>query len=196
MFTSRTLVAAGTYSGLTRTLLTVWDTSDGKLISQRACEFQSAQGSKPITLLRGSSGASVIELDTPSGLVGGDAQTCEARIFSNLGLGAAAIASSPAHGTAVFWSLHSNLFYVFNESAPNATYQLRSDLPIDELSVSPDGRDVVVLAGGRILRVPITFAGLLGAAPRTISREFTERECQEYFPFLSCPKLREQKREK
>jgi hypothetical protein len=192
LFTSRTLVAAGTSSGLSRTFLTAWDSADGRLISQRTCDFQKTPGLKPIALLRGSSGATVIELDTPSRMVGGDAQTCESRISSNLGSGATSVASSPVAGTAVFWTPKANLLYMFNAAAPEATYQLRSDLPVDDLSVSPDGRDIMLLAGGRILRIPITLAGLLDAARRMISRELSDRECQQFFPFRSCPKLREQ----
>lgn len=191
MFTASALVAAGTYSGRNQTLLTMWDTSDGKLISQRTCTFHGTQGSKPIALLRAPTGTSVIELDTPTTLVGGNALTCEPHHATDVGLGSARIASAATAGRAVLWGKEPRLAFVFDVSIPAITYGVRSDLPIDDLSISPDGSRVALLAGGRIVQVPITFGSLLEVARKTISREFSQLECEEFFPSVNCPKLRD-----
>ena len=71
---------------------------------------------------------------------------------------------------------------VFSPFESGALTPWALDAKVEEVEISPDGKDVVVEEGERLLRIPITEEGLIEVAQRGITREFTKSECERFLP--------------
>jgi hypothetical protein len=66
--------------------------------------------------------------------------------------------------------------------------EVKIDGPWEELSLAPDGSDLVVLqSSGRVLRIPLTLNSAVDFARQELTREFTPGECKRLFPNSTCP---------
>jgi hypothetical protein len=152
-------------------------------IAQKLCTFLGSDGVKPLAFIR--QGAYFVQLDAPIKVTVRDSLTCEGRTQDYWG--SANIQSSPETDWVVLGAKEGNaidVYYPFDRGG----YRFRLDLPFSDYSLSLDG-DLIVLIGGRVLRLPIAHERLLELALRQISRNFTSQECQEVFSAADCSNL-------
>lgn len=183
-----TVTAAGTFTGRSQTLVTVWNVSNGKVVSQRYCSVGGSQAEKPFSLFR--HGSQFAQLDTPSRLLTRQSLTCESGKPMLVSASLKMLQTSSAADVVAFVDERPNVFHAGNPGEPGFVRAWDLALPIEDIAVSPDGADVVVVVGGRILRIPITVAGFLHIVKQRIPREFTGQECDEFFTGGGCPILK------
>jgi hypothetical protein len=186
--------AAGVYVGRNDTLVSMWNRSDGKLLSTRTCPFSGDEGPKSVTFLYG--GDEFLQLDSQSLLALRDSLTCELRSRQVALQGHAfnRLQSSPAEAV-LLWREKEQAFLRINV-APGPTNLYVSmawtsvDTPVEELSLAPDGSDVVALdQSGILFRIPVSLDSAAQVARRKITRDFSSNECQAFFPNRVCPNL-------
>jgi hypothetical protein len=185
---SSEITVAGTYKGQSKTVVTVWNAASGKVVSQRTCQLEGNQPLKPFAFLQ--RGNYFAQLDTPRRLLVRDSLTCETLGASSVQAGGSRLPASSAGTSVAFQSPNPGELFVLSALDSNGRQQWNFDLPIDTIAISPDGLDTVVVAGGRVLRIPITPAGFLNLTKRRIPREFSTRECEEFFSRDNCPKFK------
>jgi hypothetical protein len=145
--------------------------------------------------LRG--GAYLAQLESPDRIFIRETTTCEGRNFATSVLAANRIRTA-ALSDFVIWQKYDSTFGgsevgelrsadVFGS---NPTSYWSFNLKLDKIEISPDGSDIVVQEGEKLLRIPITDSGLLRIAERELVREFSKSECDEFFPGIECPRLR------
>ncbi|MGA2118063.1 MAG: hypothetical protein ABSH56_25340 [Bryobacteraceae bacterium] len=136
-------------------------------------------------------------MDSRERVVTGDAFTCETKSgVPAMPLGADRIRTAALADTVLIQQTNPPggqppdlSFSVFNPSAFGTLSRWALDLRIEEVEISPDGKDVVARQGGRLLRIPITEEGEIEVAQRGITREFIKGECEQFFPGVPCPKV-------
>jgi hypothetical protein len=165
----------------------VWNASNGKVISQRSCPVGGAQADKPFSFFR--RGDYFAQLDTPGRLFSRETLTCESgRPFPTIESTKLVAASSAER--VVVWDDGATSFATLDplgETDSSLAWNL--ELGVEDIAISPDGSDVVVVVGGRILRIPVTKAGFLDLVKQRIPREFSAQECDEFFAGVNCPLL-------
>ena len=190
------LTAGGTYSGRSQTLVTVWNASTGVVISEQFCPVEGLQEAKPFGFLKG--GSYFAQLDTPDRVVMRDTLTCEVKSTANaMPHGADRIRTAALSDSTLIQQSHYSgqpapdllAFSVFDRSGGTSMRTWPLDLPVDDVEISLDGKEVVVQDGGRLLRIPITDDGELELAAQGIEREFTKGECEQFFPGVPCPSI-------
>jgi len=182
-----TLIAGGTFKGRSQTLITVWNASNGKVVSQRSCPVGGAQADKPFSFLR--RGSYFAQLDTPSRLLTRQSLTCESGKPFPIGASTMLRGASAAERV-VIWDDGVTSFRILNPWELDSSLAWNLELIVEDVALSPDGADVVVVVGGRILRIPITKTGFLDLVKQRISREFSAQECDEFFTREGCPLLK------
>jgi hypothetical protein len=183
-----TVTAAGTFTGRSQTLVTVWNASDGKVVSQHSCPVGGAQAEKPFSFIR--QGNYFAQLDTPTRLLTRQSLTCESSKPLSTGPARMLRAASAADWVVYLMDDYKTVFHILNPWGENPPLPWNMELPIENLAISPDGDDIVVVVGGRILRIPITKVGFLNLVKQRIQREFSAQECDEFFPQGGCPLLK------
>ena len=183
-----TVTAGGAFKGRSQTLITVWNASNGKVVSQRSCPVGGAQADKPFSFLR--RGNYFAQLDTPRRLLSRQSLTCESGRPLGISESTRLRAASAAERVVV-WDDGATLFTILNPlEEPDSSLAWNLELNVEDIAVSPDGADVVVVVGGRILRIPITKSGFLDLVKQRIPREFSAQECDEFFAGERCPLLK------
>jgi len=184
-----TVTAAGTFKGRGQTLVTVWNASNGKVVSQRSCPVGGTQAEKTFSFLQ--RGKYFTQLDTPSRLLTRESLTCESGPPFLIGTSSTMLRAASAGDSAAFWEKGSSMFSTFNpwtKGSPSLAWNL--ELNVEDLAISPNGSDVVAIVGGRILRIPISKTGFLDLVKRRIPREFSSQECGEFFAGENCPLIK------
>jgi hypothetical protein len=182
-----TVTAGGTFKGRSQTLITVWNASNGKVVSQRSCPVGGAQPDKPFSFFR--RGNYFAQLDTPSRLLTRQSLTCESGNPLPIGASTLLRGAAAAERLAV-WDDGATSFLTLNPWDEAESLGWNLELNVEDIALSPDGADVVVVVGGRILRIPMTKTGFLDLVKRRISREFSAQECDEFFTREGCPRLK------
>jgi hypothetical protein len=178
--------AAGAYSGRPATVVSMRNESDGALLSTRTCQFSGVEGSKSVAFVN--RGNDFLQMDSPSLLVLRDSLTCQARRSGAYAEPVLAMFPSRSEPASVAGVEKRHFFRVqLSQSFPGALRSL--DSPIDEISLAPDGENVVLLSAGRVLRIPLTIEGAIKVGLKKVNREFTPDECRRFFQSRKCPSL-------
>ena len=162
---------------------------DGKLVSRRNCQLAGIGQNKPFGFLQRAK--YFVQLDTPARLVVRESLTCEPNSRPLEGGFSSSDLRAASAGNAVVLVANRDRergrFYTIDPFLDGKFRNWDLKLPIDDLAVSPDGDEVVVEVGSRLLRIPITQSGFLELAKHRIARELTPQECDEFFTRETCP---------
>jgi hypothetical protein len=182
------LSAAGTFKGRSQTLVTLWKLSDGKIVSQRRCPVGGAQAEKPFSFLR--YGAYFAQLDTPSQLLARQSLTCEPVGPVLLNAPSTQLWGASAADSVVTLQPDRNGLMLVDPFEDRLPLFWSWGLPIQDVAITPEGDDILVVVGGRILRIPVDRSGFMALVKKRIPREFTAKECDEFFVQGACPQLK------
>jgi hypothetical protein len=181
-----TLIAGGAYPSRNQTLITEWNGNNSDVI-QKPCRFSGPPGPKPFAFV--DEGRSFLQVDTPRAITQRDSRTCQEQWSRDRPFNLVHLKSVGA--IAAVQEEDFNSIFVGSPLQTALRFgvpAVRPYTPIENFSISPDG-NIVVQTAGRVVRLPVTAEGILREARKQISREFTDAECQEFFPTLPCPRM-------
>jgi len=181
------LTAAGSFVGRSQTIVTTWNPADGKLVSQRYCQVGGSQAVKPLSLVR--KGDAFAQLDAPHRLLAHQSLTCEPSKPVTI-KPSSVLRGSHDSDWVVLLNRDRTAFSLLSPWHPDFAPSWDLDLVIEDISISANGHDVVVIVGGRIMRIPMTRAAFLDLVKRRVPREFSAAECRDFFDNRPCPLLK------
>jgi hypothetical protein len=177
--------AAGAYQERSASMISVWDASDGRLLSSRTCPANGITGPKAIAFVHG--GSDFLALESNSLLVLRESSSCQSGGTVNVYSDASRLFTiTPSLDGALVHAADNTIFSRIRVSMLSGLI-IKVEAPIQELSLAPDTQFAVLLATGRVLRIPLTLAATLDTARRRISRKFSTEECLRYFADGNCP---------